>query len=134
MVPLWKTVKTKSSQIENELESIPFCMEFYEWYSWNSKRFILFPLKNVFVFLQWPSCLSFTPKYLMRRVLVHLFFSEDHVIWPFSFMPRVFTTAKCVFLSKFENCFVILGIMIAYLHHSEKLQKTNAGFPDFWQN
>lgn len=74
-----------------------FFIKIYEICSWNSKTFHLFPLKQFFVFLQWPSQLLLTPKYLMRDVPVHLFFSEDHMICLSSFIPRVSTMAKRAF-------------------------------------
>lgn len=112
MVSLWKT---KSNQIEPHLFIDDF-MKVYEIYSWNSKTFHIFPLKWFFVFLLWPSWCLFTPKYLMRVVPVHLFFSEDCVICLFSY-PKFLPWQNV--LSEFENCFVILGIVTAYLHQSE---------------
>lgn len=55
----------------------------------------------------------------MRGLSVHLFFSGDHTIHLFSFSCPEFLLLQNVFsFSKFENSFVMLSIIIAYLRHS----------------
>lgn len=110
-------------------------------HSWNSKRFLPFPVKNCFVFLQWPSCLSSTPKYLMRVLPVHLFFSEVHMSFYhckmcFLLLSKVWTLFRntghhhSLFMpfwdSSEEHCWIFSRIRFPFGDY------TKAWFNDIW--